>query len=488
MDSSFFYLYRDEDWNRQRKSADVMRLLLGFHQEKVAELENQLSVVIQERQALIDAATKLEEMISQTDIKSVGHIMAEIEAEGTKLTELDTKISGIRNELNRTVPDPVQALRKQAKELSALTYEITGALRNYDYKIHEHEKLYYEFVTAGTKVKRANNAREILKDSSFISCPQCGAALSDRRVPSENCQLCTQSYEKRSELDLQAIEHDLAIRVKEVLASITNLKQEKALLAERLQVLQQQKDDLDLQIERSQEGYNSRFLEQTLILERERSRSSGRVEEMRRILSLLKKISDLKSQHDEQAATEERLRRELREARQEAEKDTSSISELEELFLETLRKSEYPDLDADHYVEISSKDFLPKIKHRNNKFYDAQYSTLGSGGKKTLFKACFAVAIHRFIARRKIPLFPTFLIIDGPMKNLSMNENPEIYKGFYNHVYELATGELSGVQIIFVDSDIFKPNFEEHPTLKMKDVQMTLSDEAHPRLIPWYRD
>ena len=105
-----------------------------------------------------------------------------------------------------------------------------------------------------------------------------------------------------------------------------------------------------------------------------------------------------------------------------------------------------------------------------------------------MFKACFAVAVHRFARRRNNPLFPSFLIIDGPMKNLSKNENPEIYQGFYEYVYELKAGELKDTQLIFVDSEFFKPNLENYPGLDVKEQQMMLDDPSHPRLIPGYRD
>ena len=281
---------------------------------------------------------------------------------------------------------------------------------------------------------------------------------------------------------------EFELKRKEIQNSIEDLKIERSQLGERLLGLQKEKSQVDSQIDEAQKAYNSRYLETILSLERERSRFDGQIYELKRVENLLALIEEYKNTYDLLATDEARIRRELNDAYANAERDKSSIRELEDLFLECLKRSKFPDIDENHFVTINTQDFLPRIKNRQNDIYQAQFANLGSGGKKTLFKACFAVAVHRFARRRNNPLFPSFLIIDGPMKNLSKNENPEIYQGFYEYVYELKAGELKDTQLIFVDSEFFKPNLENYPGLDVKEQQMMLDDPSHPRLIPGYRD
>jgi hypothetical protein len=52
MDSSFYHLDENAAWYLRNKSRDVIRYVIGFHDERVAELEAQLDQLRGERQAL----------------------------------------------------------------------------------------------------------------------------------------------------------------------------------------------------------------------------------------------------------------------------------------------------------------------------------------------------------------------------------------------------------------------------------------------------
>src|SRR5206468_871817 len=82
----------------------------------------------------------------------------------------------------------------------------------------------------------------------------------------------------------------------------------------------------------------------------------------------------------------------------------------------------------------------------------------GSGGKKTLFNVCYALAIHEVALERGLPV-PNILIIDTPTKNISDDENPELVKSLYSEIYRLANERLNGgVQFVLIDSDLVEPN------------------------------
>ena len=154
---------------------------------------------------------------------------------------------------------------------------------------------------------------------------------------------------------------------------------------------------------------------------------------------------------------ETRLRAKLKEARQVAEKDATNINTLKDLFLDCLVRSEVPGITANDIVEISSNTYLPELHPPGLADTTiASFSTVSSGGKKTLFKCCFAVAMHRLAVQVGAPL-PEILIIDSPMKNISERENREQFEGFYNMIYQLKADELSTIQFILIDKEYTPP-------------------------------
>ena len=111
---------------------------------------------------------------------------------------------------------------------------------------------------------------------------------------------------------------------------------------------------------------------------------------------------------------------------------------------------------------------------------------------KTLFKCCFAVAVHR-LASKIGALLPTILIIDSPMKNTSERQNREQFEGFIKMLYELSQKELRNTQFVVVDKELFPPlsqysrlfySRQMQPNEREKDSQQN----PHPPLIPYHQD
>src|SRR6202008_1506383 len=115
---------------------------------------------------------------------------------------------------------------------------------------------------------------------------------------------------------------------------------------------------------------------------------------------------------------------------------------------------------------------------------ETSFTTLSSGGKKTLFKCCFAVAIHRLTVKLGAPL-PNLLIIDSPMKNISERENRQQFHSFYDMIYELSTNEFKATQIILIDKEFAAPG--EGLDVSVMDRHMKPLDPENPPLIPYYR-
>jgi hypothetical protein len=112
------------------------------------------------------------------------------------------------------------------------------------------------------------------------------------------------------------------------------------------------------------------------------------------------------------------------------------------------------------------------------------FANAGSGGKKTLFKVCYALAVHTVATVNELPL-PEFLIVDTPMKNIGEEVNEDLFRSFYGYLYDLAAGPLNGTQFIVVDKEYYGPP-EEHG-ISVFERFMTPSDPDHPPLISYYR-
>ena len=109
---------------------------------------------------------------------------------------------------------------------------------------------------------------------------------------------------------------------------------------------------------------------------------------------------------------------------------------------------------------------------------------MSSGGKKTLFKCCFAVAVHR-LAAEVGGLLPELLIIDSPMKNISERENRQQFEGFHQLLYDLKATELQPTQIIMIDKEYCAPPAGSNVSVSTR--HMTPDNEEHPPLIRYYR-
>ena len=136
--------------------------------------------------------------------------------------------------------------------------------------------------------------------------------------------------------------------------------------------------------------------------------------------------------------------------------------------------------------------FLPEVSSAGSgDLAITSFSNLGSGGKKTLFKCCFAIAVHR-LAVEVDTLLPTFLIIDSPMKNISERENREQFEGFFEMLYDLSNSELKGTQFILIDKELcpppegYEPSFAERH-MKPNERGGEPKENPYPPLIGYYQ-
>jgi hypothetical protein len=93
--------------------------------------------------------------------------------------------------------------------------------------------------------------------------------------------------------------------------------------------------------------------------------------------------------------------------------------------LEALLATHVPGVAAEDKVVINRRSLILEIWPGGDQKYSYSFYTAGSGGKKTLFTICFALALHRTAALREMPV-PTLLIIDTPLRNITPDINPDV--------------------------------------------------------------
>jgi hypothetical protein len=267
--------------------------------------------------------------------------------------------------------------------------------------------------------------------------------------------------------------------------TIERRQAQRGALAKRRVELDDRKRVVDQELTSATAQYDSVVLSETLALEQRRSALQQEIISLSRIAELPRAVIDQRGKGDRAAVKEAGIRRELKGAREAAERDAKNVRRLEALFLDCIVRAGVPGFSADDEVHMDSRSLMPAVSPKGAPdLVVSSFENLGSGGKKTLFKCCFAIAVHRLAREIGAPL-PSVLIIDSPMKNISERENRTQFEGFHRLLYALAAGELAGTQFIVIDKEYAPPETDLGVSFLAR--HMTPSDDRYPPLIPYYR-
>lgn len=134
----------------------------------------------------------------------------------------------------------------------------------------------------------------------------------------------------------------------------------------------------------------------------------------------------------------------------------NNINKLENIFLKCLIDVNFSYIESSDFVRIDKKSFIPSIFSEYGEF-KFDYFNLSSGGKKTIFKICYALAIHIYVVENEVhSILPQFIIIDTPMKNISEREDCVLFENLYHYFITLFSygGKLENIQLIIVDKEL----------------------------------
>jgi hypothetical protein len=487
MDSSFFNLDGDADRFKRLKSRDVLRFIIGFHQERVSELELQLEEVRIDRLKSLEGAKALGEALRTADVGTESEIQAHIGSLNDELSAIESELAIIRSDKEKKTAHVVDQLRHKAREIATELEAIEDAIDSVERVIGEDRSHLNELRVLSLKFRRTLSARAVLDGVEFSFCPRCTLPIPSREEA--KCPVCGQGDVAAfmNETDFSVTEKDAQSRIDELDDSVKRRTEQLKNLRRKDAELQRAKGEVDFELNTSLAQYDSAYLSSSLNLEQRKAAIKQECKELEKLIVLPKAVVELQKKADTLASEESRLRRELKDAREEAEKDTRNLDRLEELFLDCLVRSKIPGFALTDSVSISSPDFLPQVTSpKSGEMILTSFSNLGSGGKKTLFKCCFAVAIHRLASEIDAHL-PSFLIIDSPMKNISERSNREQFEGFHEMLYDLATSELSTTQFILIDKEFCGPDEEKSKKLQLYVRRMSPTDPGSPPLIRTYK-
>lgn len=480
LDSSFFLL---DQPIRQEKSKDVLRYVLGFHSDRLNELQAELSETRQEQRTMREAAKQIDEFLHRYGFASKATIEAEIDKLNDEEEKLDQEIE---NQDSNDLPATTVAEEDQAV-IAALSDAIaskTAAIADVEQRLKEQQSLIAEFLAMKFKIARSSTASELLKGAAFHSCPACGTEVS-RKGDGAHCVLCKSDLEGAPggfESDSAVMERDLSDRIDDLKRSVQRLNRSHDRHTEELGILTTRRADAQRRVDAARRQEESEYMKRARRLESRRGEIRERRRLLVRIMGMPGEVEAKMKEADALSARISELERNIQTEQGRFEDGRKNVGALEKNFHALLRAIHFPEIKADDKVFLNQRTWFPYVHPKGNESLAWTFSDAGSGGKMVLFKICFALALHQTAAQRHLPL-PSFIVIDSPMKNITPDINPEIFQNFYTELYRLLDNDLKSWQCIMIDQTLFEPpaTLGDH-----MERRLTQNDPNHPPLISYY--
>ncbi len=486
IDSDFFHLHEEAQFAQRLKSRDVLRYVIGYHTEKVADLEAELDQLRASRIERASSIAALTKTLSEVGVESEQHIREREQDVAARLSKIEAEIESVRQTpRDKQTEHAVERLESEARNYGQVLWRLDGEVSELQGLRERHIRHRNEIEMLGAKFRRSASAREVLQGVGFESCPRCAQNLPERGV--ECCSVCGQTDQPNlpDPTELAALEADVAGRKKELEEAITSITSNIARArSDRADILKK-KSAVEANLNRAKTEQDTAYLSMALLLERTRTELTKEMENLTWLKRLPRMLEEQREALAHIRAMEISTREKLNDSRTKAEADRSNLELFSNFFLDCLVRSHIPGIEPTDRVDLKTPTFYPEIYSADpNDLTVTSFSSLSSGGKKTLFKCCYALALHRIAARLNAPL-PQLLIIDSPMKNISERENRDQFEGFYRMVYELAASELIDTQIILIDKEFFPA--PKNLSVEVKERHMRPNDDKNPPLLRRYR-
>jgi len=486
IDSSFFHLEENAEFYLRLKSRDVIRYVIGYHDERVADLEAELDQLRANRIARNASIESLNHALTEVGIGSEQQINereatlreaiagANAEIAALRAAPRDTQTSHAIDQLSsraRLLGSQIAKLEVDADELRTIR--------------DRHVRHRNEIEMLSLKFRRSAVAREILGDVKFTECPRCTQHLPQHEA--RCCEVCGQVdlAELADPTEVAALDADIVSRQVELNDAIAAIDTNLRLIDVDQKSHLQAKQRIEADLNRAMAERDTAFLSTVLLKERESAALEAELNSIRWLLRLPQMLQEQREALAMIVALEQSTREALKEVRAQAESDRSSLLEFAGYFIDCLVLSGVPGVQRNDRVVLEPPSFYPAIySHDPADLTASTFTSVSSGGKKTLFKCCFAIALHRIAAQLHAPL-PELMILDSPMKNISERENRAQFEGFYRMLYRLKKTELAKTQLVLIDKEFLAPQADAAQDVLSRHMQPDSSE--HPPLIRYYR-
>jgi len=479
LDSSFF---RMDDPFKGLKSRDVMRFVTGLHSDRMNQLDAALVKTADEQRSKREAVAQIRRFMTQFDLGTEIELHEQINLVRTQLQDAIARRDAMEQDQTATT-HVLEPMRVQLRHLSDEVNGVREAIADIDRRIQQQEALRSELITTKVKANRAEQAGRILSGVAFTHCPQCGSDLNRVGLADEDhCSLCRNTPPSQSQVpavELEALRRDLNERIDDLADTVNRHKRERTRLERRLAKLTDAKEGLDRQLAQELAKYDSAFVSQVRAADREVATLQERIAALERLSKLPEAIDNLEREAGELQGKIDNLKSAITDERQRLARADVHIKAIADAFLSIIREVGFPGVYEDDTVRLDPRNWLPYIVHDEQPW---GFADAGSGGKKTLFNVCYALAVHNVARLSNLPL-PTFLIIDSPTKNISQDENPELVQALYKVIYRLAAPTGCNTQFILIDSDLVGPD-DDLPGFVHR--RMAIGEPNYPPLISYY--
>ncbi|MHB8389915.1 MAG: DUF3732 domain-containing protein [Acidobacteriaceae bacterium] len=456
LDSSFF---RMEDPFRARKSQDAMRFFTGLHSARLSQLQSDLYRTVTRQQGAREAAAQIRRFMDRFDLGSESALAAQIEETKREWRAAEERKRVLETDRTNSI-HPTDELRGRLRELSQTVSDLREAVSESQSMIAEQEALRAELITAKVKTGRAEQAGLVLAGVDYSHCPQCGSDISGRPPNVERCRLCgtrSTTPEARQGIDTEAVRRELNDRIDQISDSMNRRREALERSARELKRAESTKSQLDHQLQDELRRYDSAFVESIRVIERKIATLEERLRSLIQLQEMPRAISELEEQAGASQGQIDRLRSTIEEEGRRLSFADENARAIAEKFKTIMLEVGFPGVSDNDEVVLDPRNWKPVVVHSEQEwgFWDT-----GSGGKKTLFNVCYALAVHEVARERGMPV-PSILIIDSPTKNISDDENPELVRSLYRDIYRFAAGG-NGVrtQLLLIDSDLVEPETE----------------------------
>lgn len=480
LDSSFFRLSQPI---LAEKSKDALNFFAGYYSERLSTLQAEFDQARSEQRAKTEAAERIREFLAQFGFASDSQIDGEIQNNHVRMADVRaTLAAGATAFFSQThfVDEQRARLRKMSDQLNAENQ----TLEDLDRRLKDQKELRAELMSMKFKVARADRARSVLAGSSFDNCPQCGQSVDSHRAPAGSCYLCLQVVTpSEDDINPASIASDLEARLSDIEQALRRHTGSRKRQIERITRLVSDKDRLDREVSDLLGSYETDRAARSRQADRELAEIEERIRFLNRVKAMPGAVADMLAEADKLSETITRLDREIRQEQMRLGKADENFRALADNFLEALVATRVPGVGPKDLVNINRRTLIPEIWPEGDETAAYSFFTAGSGGKKTLFTICFALALHRTAAQKGLPV-PSLLIIDTPLKNITPDINPELVTAFYNYLYTVAETDLQDHQVVIIDQLLVLPSGDS--TLDFADRLMTEDDPDNPPLISYY--